>query len=147
MPTAAKLVAFLCYAAVAWFASDAAVPLFPEGADLGYFAEVNTAIGGLAGWFVMGRLAGEGYGVAVTAGLRTSAVFLVYALLFHAIYEMLQRATDLRYDDTMDALTGMMELIGEYGLMVVTEPAVMGILLVGGVVAAMAVEWASHRWN
>ncbi|TCO70626.1 TrgA family protein [Rhodovulum euryhalinum] len=147
MPTAAKLVAALCYAAVAWFASGAVVPLFPEGTDLGAFAQVNTGIGALAGWFVMGRLAGEGHGVAVASGLRTTAVFVFYALLFHAIYEMLRLATRMRYDGVMDALMGMVDLMGKYGLMVVTAPVVMGILLVGGVLAAFIVEWAAQRWN
>ncbi|TCP42820.1 TrgA family protein [Rhodovulum marinum] len=147
MPTAAKLVAALLYAAVASFASDSIVPLFPEGTDLGSFAIVNTVIGGLTGWLVMGRLAGEGYGVAVASGLRTSAVLVFYALLFHSIYEMLRQATRMRYDGVMEALTGTVELMGKYGLMVVTSPVVMGILIAGGVLAALVVEWAGRRWR
>ncbi|MGC9419191.1 MAG: TrgA family protein [Rhodovulum sp.] len=147
MPTAAKLVAALLYAAVAWFASDAIVPLFPEGTDLGSFAMVNTVIGGLTGWLVMGGLAGEGYGLAVASGLRTTAVLVFYALLFHAVYEMLHRATRMRYDGVMEALTAVVELMGKYGLMVVTSPVVMGILIGGGVLAGLAVEWAARRWR
>lgn len=147
MPTAAKLVAALLFAAVAWFASDAIVPQFPEGTDLGAFALVNTAVGALSGWFVMGRLAGEGYGVAAASGLRTTAVFVFYALLFHSINEMLRQATRMRYDGVMEALTGMVAFMGKYALMVVTAPVVMGILLVGGVLAALVAEWASQRWS
>lgn len=147
MPTAAKLVAALLFAAVAWFASNALVPSFPEGTDLGAFAYVNAGIGLLVGWLVMGRLAGRGYAAAPTGGVRTTAVLVFYALLFHAIYEMLRQATRMRYDDTMDALLGAIELMGKYGLMVVTSPVVMGILLVGGVMAALVVELVSHRWN
>ncbi|TCM83349.1 TrgA family protein [Rhodovulum steppense] len=147
MPTAAKLVAALLFAAVAWFTSDALVPLFPEGTPLGKFAYVNTGIGALAGWFVMGRLAGEGYGVAVASGVRTSVVLAFYALLFHSVYEMLRMATRLRFDGIMDALTGTVALMGKNGLMLVTAPVAMGILVGGGIVAAFVVEFISHRWN
>ncbi|GAA0311282.1 TrgA family protein [Rhodovulum strictum] len=147
MPTAAKLVAALLFAAVAWFTSDALVPVFPEGTNLGKFTYVNTAIGLLAGWLVMGRLAGEGYGVAVASGVRTSAVLAFYALLAHSIYEMLRMATRLRFDGIMDALTGTVELMARNGLMLVTAPVAMGILVGGGILAAIVVEFIAHRWN
>lgn len=147
MPTAAKLIAAIAYAAVAYFASDAVIAQLPEGIDVGNFTYVNTVIGALVGWFVMGRLAGEGYGVAVTMGLRTTAVFVFYALLTHAILEMLDRAMRMRYSDTMEALQGMMEIMGEYGLTVATAPPVVAILLVGGTIAAFFVEWTAQRWD
>lgn len=147
MPTAAKLVAALLFAALAWFASDALVPSFPEGTDLGAFAYVNAGIAALAGWLVMGRLAGAGYAVAVTSGVRTTAVFVFYALLFHAVYEMLRQSVRMRFDDTFEALQGMIALMGKYGLIVVTSPVAMGILLIGGVAAGLVVEFAARRWN
>jgi len=147
VPTAAKLVAALLFAAVAWFASEALVPQFPEGTNLGNFVLVNTVIGVFVGWLVMGRLAGEGYGVALASGLRSSAVLVFYALLFHAIYEMLRQSTRMRFDGVMDALNGMIALIGEYGLKLVTAPVAMGILILGGLLAALVVEFVSHRWN
>ncbi|MBN2906011.1 MAG: TrgA family protein [Rhodobacteraceae bacterium] len=147
MPTAAKLFAAIAFAVMAWFASQAVVPLFPEGTDLGKFAYVNATIGALSGWLVMGRLAGAGYGAAVTSGLRTTAVFLFYALLVHSIVKMLDQAVRMRYSDTMEALAGVFELVGIYGMMVFTAPQVMGILLIGGVLAAWTSEFAAQRWN
>lgn len=147
MPTAAKLFAAIGYALTAYFTSGAMVPLFPEGTELGVFAYVNAAIGALSGWLVMGRLAGEGYGAAITSGIRTTAVMVFYALLAHSIWEMLTRAVRKRYADTMEALTATMSLIGEFGMMMLTAPNVIGTLIVGGLLAALVSEWASHRWR
>ncbi|MEX5728542.1 cell division protein FtsX [Rhodovulum iodosum] len=147
MPTAAKLFAALAFAAVAFFASESVKPLFPEGAQFGIFTPLNTGLGMCAGWLVMGRLAGRGYGKAMGSGLRTSAVILFYGLLIQAVAEMLKRSTDLRYDGPMDALTGMVELSGEFGFLALSSPSVMGILIVGGILGGLFAEWAAQRWR
>ena len=147
MPTAAKLVAAIAFALVAYYASQAVVPMLPEGMRLTKFFALNVGLGAVTGWLVMGRLAGTGYGLAVANGLRTSAVLLFYTLLVHAIIEMIDRAVDMRYRDTFAALSGLVRLMGDYAGMVFTSPVVMGILILGGVIAALVVEFVSHRWN
>ncbi|RAP40359.1 hypothetical protein BYZ73_15545 [Rhodovulum viride] len=147
MPTAAKLVAFLLYGGLAWAASVALVPSFPEGMDLGHFFTVNAAVGALAGWFVMGRLAGQGYGLAVTAGLRTTVVLVFYALLIHAGARAYARTVEMRFGDPVAAVLGWIGLAADYGLQLFTSPAAMGVLLVGGVLAGLAVEAVSHFWT
>jgi hypothetical protein len=147
MPTAAKLVAAIAFGLVAYYASQAVVPMLPEGMRLTKFFALNVALGAVTGWLVMGRLAGAGYGLAVANGLRTSAVLLFYTLLVHAIIEMIDRAVDMRYKDTFAALSGLVGLTGHYAAMVFTSPVVMGILILGGVIAALVVEFVSHRWN
>jgi hypothetical protein len=54
MPTAAKLAAAILFGALAWLASELAIPFFPEGAAVGRFAEWNAAIGAVIGWRVAG---------------------------------------------------------------------------------------------
>lgn len=147
MPTAAKLVAAIAYGLVAWGASRALVPSFPENADLGYFAHVNVAIGALSGWFVMGQMAGAGYGAAVTSGIRTTGVMVFYALLAHAIWAMLERALDMRYDGIMEALTGVFAQFGKFGLVLLGAPVAVGVVLIGGVAAAWGSEFAARRWH
>jgi len=147
MPTAAKLVAAIAFGLVAFYASQALLPMLPEGMRVTKYYTLNVCLAMLAGWFVMGRLAGRGYGLAVANGLRTTAVLLFYGLLVHGIVEMLSRAVDMRYKDTFAALSGMVELMSTYAALVFTAPVVMGILIVGGVVAALVVEFVSHRWN
>lgn len=147
MPTAARLFAALAYAAVAFLASEQFKPLLPEGMQTGYLSEANAAIGLLTGWFVMGRLAGEGYGRAVAQGVRTTAVMAFYVILAHSLREMYRLSMHMRYDGPMDAVIGIFENAMDYGAMIVTSPGVMGILLVGGVLAAWLTEWAARRWR
>ncbi|TCP60579.1 hypothetical protein EV663_10985 [Rhodovulum bhavnagarense] len=137
----------MTYGLLAWFVSDALVPAFPENADLGYFAVVNSIIGIMAGWLVMGRLVGHGYGVAVTSGIRTVVVLTVYALLVHSLWEMLQRALGMRYSGVMEALTGLVSLFGEFTFVLVTYPPAVAILLIGGIAAAWISEFVSRRWS
>jgi hypothetical protein len=147
MPTAARLFAALAYAAVAFLASEQFKVLLPEGMDAGYLSEVNAVIGLLTGWFVMGRLAGEGYGRAVAQGVRTAAVMGFYVILAHSLREMYRLSMHMRYDGPMDAVIGIFENAMDYGMMIITSPGVMGILLVGGVLAAWLTEWAARRWR
>jgi len=147
MPTAAKLVAALAFAATALFASLAIVAALPEGTVIGYFHYVNAALGAFAGWAVMGRLAGRGYGIAAASGVRTVVVFVFYALLVQALYRMLERAVQTRYSDVMEALAGAVDYLGQDGMTLLTTPPALAILLVGGVLAGVVTEAAARRWN
>lgn len=147
MPTAARLFAAFGFAFMAFFASESFVFELPEGTDPGWFSYINTAIGAICGWRVMGKLAGEGYYSAMTSGLRTMAVFMFFTLGGHCLAEMIRLATKLRYEGPGDAIMGMFAMILDYGLLIVTSVPVMLILFVGSVLAAWLSEWASHRWN
>jgi len=147
MPTAARLFAALAYAAVAFLASEQFKVVLPEGMDTGYLSEVNAVIGLLTGWFVMGRLAGGGYVRAVGRGLRTTAVMAFYVILAHSLREMYRLSMHMRYEGPMDAVIGIFDNGMHYGELIVTSPGVMGILLVGGVLAAWLTEWAARRWE
>ncbi len=147
MPTAARLLAAIGFALVGFFASESYKMLLPEGTDVGHFSLINTGIGLISGWLVMGRVAGEGYRAAIAQGIRTSAVLVFYALILHSLMEMLKRSTRLNYDGPMDAVAGMFALAAEYGLLIVYSPTVMIILIVGGILAAWLSEWAAMRWS
>lgn len=147
MPTAAKLIAALAFVAISFAASRAIVAALPEGTVIGRFVEVNMIIGALAGWFVLGRLAGAGYARALGAGLRSAVVLAFYALIAHALAGMLERALQRRYSDVMEALAGAVELVGRYALMLLKTPIALAILILGGMLAALLVEWASQRWK
>ncbi len=146
MPTAAKLFAAFGFALVAFFASEIYKPLLPEGTQTGMLSPVNTVIGALVGWSVMGRLAGQGRYVAIGSALRTVAVILFYVLLLWAGVEMLERSTSLHYEGPTEALTAMMDLIAEYFLLMLSGPEVPIVLVAGGILAAFMAEWAADRW-
>ncbi|MDT0683322.1 TrgA family protein [Roseicyclus sp. F158] len=145
MPTAAKLVAAIGFALMAYIASEAFKPLLPEGTRVHLLSPVNAGIGALSGWLVMGRLAGRGYREAVSSGLRTAAVAAFYILTGWAACEMIRKSMRLLYDGPMEALVAMMGMIGEYAIMAATDPWTALIIVGGGVVAACLSEWAARN--
>ena len=73
MPTAAKLIAALCLAIVAWLTSEAIRPLFPAGTDFGNFNYINAAIGLVLGWIILGARAGRGYAAGISNAMIASS--------------------------------------------------------------------------
>lgn len=146
MPTAAKLVAAVMFAAVGFLAAQAYVPSLPEGTQIGFLREICAVLGLVIGWFVMGRLVGKGYVEAVGFGIRTSVTLLFWAVLGFSIYEMILRSTKMMYDGPMEALLGVFDLVIYYGKMM-GSPEFIGTLLIGGVLGGIAAEWAGRRWS
>ncbi|HCZ00475.1 MAG: tellurium resistance protein [Rhodobacterales bacterium RIFCSPHIGHO2_02_FULL_62_130] len=146
MPTAAKLVAAVMFAAVGFLAAQAYVPSLPEGTQIGFLREICAGLGLVIGWFVMGRLVGKGYVEAVGFGIRTSVTVLFWAVLGFSIYEMILRSTKMMYDGPMEALLGVFDLVIYYGKMM-GSPEFIGTLLIGGVLGGIAAEWAGRRWS
>jgi hypothetical protein len=146
MPTAAKLVAAVMFAAVGFLAAQAFVPSLPEGTQIGFLREICAVLGLVIGWLVMGRLVGKGYVEAVGFGIRTSVTVLFWAVLGFSIYEMILRSTKMMYDGPMEALLGVFDLVIYYGKMM-GSPEFIGTLLIGGVLGGIAAEWAGRRWS
>jgi len=146
MPTAAKLVAAVLFAAIGLMAAMAYVPQLPEGSQIGRLREVCAGIGLSCGWFVMGRLVGKGYGAAMGFGVRTSVTVAVWALLFFSIYEMVVQSTRMRYDGPMEAVVATFGILLDYGRLMLA-PEVIGVLLIGGLVGGMLTEAVGRRWS
>lgn len=146
MPTAAKLVAALAFAAVAWLVSDMVVDLLPEGSRVGRLHVVNAALGALMGWRVMGPRVGEGFVRAFGVGVSTVAATLFWCLLAWGGHEMMQNATRMRYRGPVDALLDMSSLMVNYLLLVATIPIVVA-MLAGAFVGSVLSELASRRWS
>ncbi len=147
MPTTARLVAALWFAAIGWLAANAFLPQLGEGASPGYLREVAAGIGLLAGWLVMGAMAGRGYADAVGIGLTTSVILAVVTLLGFSTREMIVDATHGRYGDSpMAAVAGIFSImLDRAGQMAI--PGVLGTLVLGGILGGLAVEAASRRWR
>ncbi len=79
MPTAAKLVAAILFAALAFTAAEVYKIALPDRTVWGVFSPVCAVIGAFCGWFVMGRLVGHGYLSAMGYGLRTTVTFVFWA--------------------------------------------------------------------
>lgn len=147
MPTAAKIVAAVCFAFFGAIAATAVKGVMPEGTPLGYFIEISALIGLLNGWFVMGQLVGHGYRDAMGSGVRTAITIVIWALIVFSIYKMIKQSMHVNtYNGPMEAVTAAFGIMLEYGRPLLT-PSVLGTFLVGGVMAGAVAEWARQRWD
>lgn len=146
MPTAARLVAGVLLAILAWILSDLIRPLMPEGTDFGWFNYVNALLGLFVGWFVMGSRAGRGIVPGINNGVTGVAVLFIYALGVHSCYEMFRLALRNRYDSPMEAITAIFLIASEFGLMIATAPVII-TAAIGAVVVGLATDSAAKRWR
>jgi hypothetical protein len=145
MPTAAKLIAAIAFAVLAYVVAEIYKTTVPERTVWGAFSPISAGIGLLCGWFVMGRLAGQGYRAAAGYGLRTMVTATFWVVTAFAIYLMILRSMNMRYDGPMEALLGAVDIGLELGRSLATSE-VLGTLAVGGVVAGALTEWVGRRW-
>lgn len=146
MPTAAKLVAAICFAIVGWLGANAFVPLMGENAKFGALREISALIGLFVGWLVMGPRVGKSYVSASGSGLVTMVVLVFFALLTLSTYLMLQQTTKMVYDGPMNAVLGVFDFMVQTGRKMLVPP-VMGLLVLGGVVGGVLAEAAGRRWR
>lgn len=148
MPTAAKLVAALILAAVAWIAADQYAPLLPDGRPAGVLREVSAIIGIICGWMILGGFLMKPRGriEAMGTGVRTSLTIAFLVLVIFSVWDMLYRSTQGRYDGPMEAFLDV------FGRAVVLgrpmfNPEVVSVLLLGGLFAGAMAHWAGSKWK
>jgi len=147
MPTAAKLIAAILFAALAWFVTEQVKLVLPgEGRGATLLSPLNALLGGIMGWRVMGLRAGGGFTPAVGFGLTTVFATFFWSLLLWSGYEMISRAYAKRYRDPIDAVEAMGQLMLDYAILVVT-PGIVGAAVIGSFICAMIVEYFSRRWS
>lgn len=146
-PTAAKLIASVILGVTGFVLSLLVVPLLQEGTNVGWFPLVNTVIGLLAGWITVGRRAGRGTSGAIGNGLTGGAVLMFWGLFVQSFNEMLRLSLRNRYDGPVQALTDMLEMGYEWGLLALTSPLFSLTLLLGAVAAGLSAEIAARLWR
>lgn len=146
MPTAGRLFAAIAFAAVAFLAGLAYMPLQPPEVQFGNFLYVSAAMGAFIGWLVMGRRSGRGWRAAMESGLATAAVMLGAITFVFSMREMLLRALDGRYRGPMEALTNTFAIMIEYGAVMADLRFVL-TLVVGGLIGGLVSEAAEKRWH
>jgi len=146
MPTAAKLIAALAFAAVAWLAAEAYKPQMPPDTVFGYFTVICTLIGAFCGWKVMGSRAGRGWSTALGIGVTTSTVLTLASIFAFSLQEMLLRSMNRRFGDPMEAAVGTFGIVIEYAALL-ADVRVLGILVIGGMLGGLAAEFAARRWK
>ncbi len=146
MPTAARLVGGLYFAGLAFIVSSIVIPYLQSGLHGPYFGPVNSAIGFLCGWRIMGPRAGGSLINVLATGLTTAVSTYVVALFVHSGVTMVRLALRRRYDGAVEALIGLIEEAWEYNTMVLAQDVVM-TLLAGGMLGGLFARAAARRWS
>ncbi|ETW11815.1 hypothetical protein ATO8_16248 [Roseivivax marinus] len=146
MPTAAKLIAGLLLAALAYAVSEMIKTLLPSGTDFGMFSYVNAVVGFLCGWRVIGTRVGRGWSAAVSNGFTGVVAMVVWCLAIHSFAVMVERSFEKRYKGAIEAIGAAFELMAEYAVLL-TDPAVLGTLLLGALVAGYVAEVTDRHWS
>ncbi len=146
MPTAAKLVAAICLAALGFVTSELIKLVLPASTDFGIFTLLNTGIGFIMGWVVVGRRAGRGYSAAISNGFTGMVALVFWGLFIQAVNEMVRLAVRHRYDGPVEALAAIFELLVKFGGQML-DPVVLLTLLCGGIVTGLLTEAAAARWR
>jgi len=146
MPDAARLAAAVSLGLLAFIVSGQFMPLMPEGTDFGWFTQINVTLGLICGWVIMGKRAGRGNTAAINNGLTGMAMMVFWALFVQGIYEMFDKAMHNRYDDPFEALGAIFVIGMDYGRIMLV-PNIIFTLLVGGILAGFATDYAKKRWR
>lgn len=146
MPTAARLVAAILLAVLAYILSELVKPLMPEGTAFGAFNFINAFVGLCVGWVVMGSRAGRGFVNGINNGITGVVVLFIWCLAIHASYEMFRLSMRNRYDGPMEAITAIFLIASEFALTIFT-PTVMGAAVLGALIIGPAADFAAKRWR
>lgn len=146
MPTAARLVAALSLAVLAYVVTLLLPPLLPEGTDFSTVIWVNAGLGVILGWWLVGTRTGRGFVGAVNNGVTGAAVLLLLGLFVQGAAKMFDQAHRRFYDDPFEALAAIFVLALDY-FFVIAMPHVLITLLIGGVLCGLLTENAARRWR
>jgi hypothetical protein len=145
MPTAGRLVGAILFAPLFWYVSTLILPLFLEGTEPPWYAELNALIGLLMGWIVAGSRAGDGYRAAIGYGVTTVFAVAFWSLFSHSFIEMIERSLDKRYKGPVEAVISIFELAIEQA-QILAVPHVLWTAFIGGIIAALLTEYVGQRY-
>lgn len=146
MPTAAKLVAALCFALLGLVTVAVLRGTLTGAQDENMLFVVAAVAGAVCGWMVSGSAKRAGYIEAASTGVRTAMVSVIAALGALSLNAMWQTAMAGRYRGPMDAVLDIVNEFIDFGALLLTGP-VIGTLLIGGLLAGMVTENAGRRWR
>ncbi len=146
MPTTARLVAAVLFAALGWLCADLYKPLLPEGTPVGLFSPVSAGFGLLVGWNFTGRRIERRLGSGFGIGLTSSLLLVFWVLLAFSGTKMLQNSLRKYYDGPVEALQGLFAIGLDYARLGAT-PEIVAALVVGGLVGGRITEWVAGRWS
>ncbi len=146
MPTAAKLVAGIFFAALGWFVADLTKPYLPEGRSFVYLSPGLAAVGLFVGWRFTGKRIGSGMGGAFGIGLSSAFLLWFVGLFAFSFYEMIRLSLRKSYDGPVEAVQAIVEIGLEFG-MIMSQPDVIGTLVVGSLLGGWLTQLAARKWR
>lgn len=146
MPTTTRLVAAILMAALGGVVATLAIPFLPEGQPAGQLQPVSALFGMVVGWFWTGPRVESRTGHPVGLGFAGAVLHLLAVVFAFALYEMLDRSTNLRYGGPVAAVQDMVA-VGVGYLRTMAQLEVMGTLAVGGIVVGLVCGWTARRFR
>ena len=144
MPTAARFIAALCLAVLAWVVSEQIKSLFDEDKAFGNFNFINLAIAVVIGWQVIGSRARRGLSAAINNGLTGGIVLVFWCLLAHSAIRMIEIPMRGRYDGAFEVFAATFETMVENGILIGT-PLIVGTLVIGSIASGVIAEMTNKR--
>jgi len=146
MPTFGRLIGAIMFGALAWYTTLLIIPLFPDEIALGWFQQVNTFFGLLAGWRVAGPRAGSGYYASLGYGLTAMFGMLFMALFTNSFVVMIEKSLQRIYDGPVEAVIDVFQLVIEHGQIMISVD-VIGTLIIGALIGGIVTEFFGRRFG
>ncbi len=146
MPTAARLFAAICLAALGYLTSEVIKSVMPESTAFGIFSMVNAVIGFACGWVIVGSRAGRGISAAISNGITGTVALVLLGLGVQAINEMVRLAMRRRFDGPMEAFAAIFEISIDFGA-ILFAPSVLILLVIGAIGTGLVSEFAARNYR
>jgi len=141
-----KLFAAVLIAVLGWVAADRVGGYLPPEVQQGLLRPISAFLGIFVGWKFLGKRIGGTINAAIGIGISSSVVLVLACMLFFSGNEMLRRSLRKSYDGPFEALQGMMQIAMDFSIYL-AKPDVIGVLIIGGIIAGLMVEAVSRRWS
>jgi hypothetical protein len=148
MPTAARVVAAICIAFVAWVVSGLVKQAMPGTPNFGLFVPLSVAVALACGWTILGRRADRGrlgFANAIGVGLSAMAMTVFWVLLICALEESFRTAMTRGYHDPMKVIYALYPIGSRLGS-VLLDTTILVWLCFGGAISGVLAHLAGERW-
>lgn len=148
MPTAARIVAAVCIAFIAWVVSGLVKQAMPDEPTFGYFVPICVVVGAICGWTILGRRADRGklgYANAVGVGLSAMAMTVFWVLLFVSSWESFTIAVQRTFHDPMKVIYNLYPIALDH-LRTMSDVDIIVWLVAGGAITGILAHLAGQKW-
>ena len=149
MPTAARIVAAVCIAFIAWVVSGLIKQAMPEEPSFGLFVPICVGVGAACGWIILGRRADRGrlgFANAIGVGLSAMAMTVFWVLLFISSYESFTIAVQRTFHDPMKVIYNLYPIGLEHLQTMASDTDIIVWLVAGGAITGILAHMAGQKW-